>query len=56
MNHFSLGKFGVAIDADDAMGHPDNHDTINPLFNGRRDREIAHTFLAAPAGFWVGHF
>ena len=26
------------------------------LFNGRRNREIAHTFLATLADFWVGHF
>ena len=27
-----------------------------PLFNGLRDREIAHTLLATLADFWVGHF
>jgi hypothetical protein len=27
-----------------------------PLFNGRRNREIARTFLATLADFWDGHF
>ena len=46
----------MAIDAGFAMEHPPDHYIVNPLFNGRRDREISHSLLATLADFWVGHF
>ena len=46
----SLIEFGVAIDAGRAIGHPANRFRVNPLFNGRRDREIAETLAAAQTG------
>ena len=30
--------------------------TVIPLFNGRRDREIAHALPATLGDFWFGHF
>ncbi len=30
--------------------------TVIPLFNGRRDREIAHALPATLSDFWFGHF
>jgi hypothetical protein len=49
---FPLVEFGVAIDAANTMGHAATQSI--PLFNGLRDRETAHTFLAAPADCRVG--
>jgi hypothetical protein len=30
--------------------------TVIPLLNGRRDREIAHTLPATLGDFWFGYF
>jgi hypothetical protein len=53
---FLARRVRTAIDASRAMGHPATTTQSIPLFNGLRDREIAHTSLATLADCWVGHF